>query len=175
MAAERVLAAEHTKFTILTSAPADPAAPTAAELNAGIDASCKVFADDFRWTATDSDTVGERALCERTAAEGVGLANYDLGYTYWRYFDDTTGAPDPTEDAIHTASETAGTELYGYVRRTGKAYSEDWATDDEIALGGSFTVGSAPQFVADDGGFTKYRVQCLPGSMHDFISVAAGA
>jgi hypothetical protein len=173
MAAVRVLAAEHTKFTILTAAPADPAAPTAAELNAGIDVSCKVFADDFKWTASDSDTVGERALCERTASEGVGLANYDLGFTYWRYFDETTGAPDPTEDALHTAVKDAGTELYGYVRRTGKAYSDAWAAADEIALGGSFTVGSAPQFVADDGGFTKYRVQCLKGAMQDFIAVGA--
>lgn len=38
MAGIRVLADEHIKFTILTAKPANPAAPTAAELNAGIDA-----------------------------------------------------------------------------------------------------------------------------------------
>ena len=55
MAGIRVLADEHIKFTILTAKPANPAAPTAAELNAGIDASCLVLADNFQWSAADSD------------------------------------------------------------------------------------------------------------------------
>lgn len=79
MAGIRVLADEHIKFTILTAKPANPAAPTAAELNAGIDASCLVLADNFQWSAADSERVGERALCEATAAESPGIGNYNLG------------------------------------------------------------------------------------------------
>lgn len=172
MAAVRVLADEHIKFTILPDAPANPAAPTAAELNAGIDASCLVFADDFRWTATDSERVGERALCESTAAESPGLSNYDLGFTAWRYFDETTGAPDMTADELFQACKEKGTELHGYVRRTGKRHDAVWATGDEIQLGGRFTTDT-PQ--TDGTGFTKYRIPTLPQAMHDFIAVAAGA
>lgn len=172
MAAVRVLADEHIKFTILTAAPADPSAPTATELNAGIDASCLVFADDFRWTATDSERVGERALCESTAAEAPGISNYDLAFTAWRYFDDTTGAPDPTADSLFQAVKEKGTELYGYVRRTGKRHDAAWASGDEIQLGGRFTTDT-PQ--TDGTGFVKYRIPTLPQAMHDFIEVAAGA
>ena len=77
MAGIRVLADEHIKFTILTAKPANPAAPTAAELNAGLDASCLVLADNFQWSAADSERVGERALCEATAAESPGIGNYN--------------------------------------------------------------------------------------------------
>jgi hypothetical protein len=172
MPAVRVLADEHIKFTILTTAPEDEAAPTAAELNAGIDASCLVFADDFRWTPTDSERVGERALCESTAAEAPGLSNYDLAFTAWRYFDSVTGAPDMTADELFQAVKVKGTELWGYVRRTGKLHSAVWATGDEIQLGGRFTTDT-PQ--TDGTGFVKYRIPTLPQAMHDFIAVDAGA
>ena len=171
MAAQRVLADEHPMSTLLTARPATPAAPTAAELNAGIDASCLVYADDFAWSATDSEKVGERALCEATAAQAPGVSNYDLGFTAWRYFDETTGAPDPTADALFAACKVKGTELYGYVRRTGKKHSAAWATGDEIQLGGRFSTDT-PQVVA--GGFTKYRIPCDAQAMEDFIAVAAG-
>ena len=172
MAVQRVLADEHIKFTILTAAPANPTAPTAAELNAGIDASCLVFADDFTWTATDSEKVGERALCEATAAESPGISNYDLGFTAWRYFDSTTGAADVAADVLFEAVKVKGTELYGYVRRTGKRHDADWATGDEIQLGGRFSTDT-PQ--ALNSGFIKYRIPCDPQAMDDFFAVAAGA
>lgn len=168
MAAVRVLADEHIKFTVLTAEPADPAAPTATELNAGIDASCLVFADDFRWTAADSERVGERALCESTAAESPGISNYDLSFTAWRYFDSVTGAPDATADELFDAVKVKGTELWGYVRRTGKLYSAVWATGDEIQLGGRFTTDT-PQ--TEGTGFIKYRIPTLPQAMNDFIAV----
>lgn len=173
MAARRVLADEHTKFTLLTAAPAAVTGiPTAAELNAGIDASCHVFADDFVFTAADSETVGERALCEATAAESFGISNYNLGFTYWRHFDETTGQPDATADEIHEAVKEKGTELWGFVRRTGQEYSEDWAAGDEIATGGRFMVDT-PQYIP--GGLIKYRAPAKPQAMFDFKEVGAGA
>ena len=39
----RSLADGHIKFTILLTKPANPAQPTAAELAAGIDASCNIL------------------------------------------------------------------------------------------------------------------------------------
>lgn len=171
MAAVRVLADEHIKFTILTEAPAG-ALPTAAELNAGIDASCLVFADDFAWSAAESEKVGERALCEATAAQAPGISNYNLGFTAWRYFDDTTGAPDLTADELFQACKVKGTELWGYARRTGKRHDAAWATGDEIQLGGRFSTDT-PQAI--EGGYTKYRIPCDPQAMDDFVSVPAGS
>lgn len=167
MAARRVLADEHIKFTILTTAPAD-LYPTAAELNAGIDASCLVFADDFTWTAADSEAIGERALCEATAATSPGISNYTLGFTAWRYFDDTTGQPDPTADVLFQAVKVKGTELWGYTRRTGQPYSDAWADGDECQLGGRF-ITDTPQTV--DGGLIKYRIPTMPQAMDDFFEV----
>lgn len=171
MAAVRVLADEHVKFTVLTTKPANPDAPTAAELNAGIDASCLVLADDFTWTATDSERVGERALCESTAAESPGIGNYDVGFTAWRWFDSTTGAVDATADTLFAAVKEKGTQVWAYARRTGKTYSAAWAAGDEIYLGGQVTTDT-PQ-VPDGSGFIKYRIPLMPQAMHDFIAVAA--
>lgn len=167
----RVLADEHVKLSILTTKPADPAAPTAAELNAGIDASCLVLADDFTWTAADSERVGERALCEGSASESPGVGNYTIGLTAWRYYDEATGAIDPSADELFAALKEKGTTAWGYVRRSGKEHTEAWAAADEIPLGGEF-VTDTPQ-VPDGGGFIKYRIPLLPQRMHDFIAVAA--
>lgn len=169
MPAQRVLADEHTKFTILTAAPADPNAPTATELNAGIDASCLVFADDFRWTATDSEKVGERRLCEGTAAQSNGISNYDVGFSAWRWFDSATGAVDPTADELFEAVKVKNTTVWGYVRRSGKEYSAPWATGDEFALGGE-VLTDTPQ--SDGTGFIKYRIPLAAQSMEDFGTVA---
>lgn len=171
MAGIRVLADEHIKFTILTAKPANPAAPTAAELNAGIDASCLVLADNFQWTAADSERVGERALCEATAAESPGIGNYNIGFSYWRWFDSVTGAADATTDLLHPVVKEKGTALWGYARRTGKPHSAAWAALDEIQLGGEFTTDT-PQ-APDGSGFIKYTLPCMAQAMHDFITVAA--
>ena len=57
----KVLADGKTKFTVLTTKPANPAAPTAAELNAGIHLSDHVLTSDFTFGATDSDKFAEKA------------------------------------------------------------------------------------------------------------------
>ena len=58
----KVLADGKTKFTVLTTKPANPAAPTAAELNAGIQLADHVLTSDFSFGAVDSDKVAEKAL-----------------------------------------------------------------------------------------------------------------
>ena len=102
-----------------------------------------------------------------------GIGNYDIGFTAWRYFDDTTGAPDASADVLFEAVKVKGTELWGYTRRTGKTHDADWATGDEIQLGGRF-VTDTPQ-ATDNTGFIKYAVPCMPQAMTDFTPVAAGA
>lgn len=169
----RVLADERIKFSILTSAPADVTNPTETELNAGIDASCLIFADDFTWTATDSERVGERALCEGSASESPGIGNYDLGLTLWRWYDEETGEVDAEADVVFDALKAKGSTVYMYCRRSGKRHSEAWASGDEIQLGGSVTVDRLQ--VPDNTGFIKYRAPLMSGRMTDFSPVAAGA
>src|SRR5690348_9983709 len=116
----RSLADGKTKFTILTTAPVDPEAPTATELNAGIDASDRILASDFTFGATDSDKVAEKSLAAENNANALAAGNYQCGFTPFRYFDATTGAPDPAGDVVHEACKVKGTELWVYGRRTGK-------------------------------------------------------
>lgn len=164
----RVLADGKVKFTILTTAPADPAAPTAAELNGGIDLSCKVLSSDFEFGPTDSETIDEAALCDEGAASAYGRSNYTAAFTLWRYYLEEGGI-DPTEDTGFEAVKSKGATLWGYKRMSDKAATEDWADADEIVFGGEFT-NDNPQ--AQNGGWQKYRVPCAVQKGWPFITVA---
>src|SRR5690606_41634403 len=129
----RVLADGKIKFTILTSAPADPAAPTASELNEGIDLSCKVLSSDFNWTATDSDRIAEKALCDEGNANAIGPSNYSVGFTLWRYYL-AEGGIDASADAGFAAVKEKGTTLWGYARRTDTPATEAREDGDDIYL-----------------------------------------
>lgn len=168
----RVLAEGKTKFTILTTKPANPAAPTATELNAGIDLSCKVLTENFTWTPADSDKVNEKALCDEGNANAIGASNYSLGFTLWRYYLDA-GGEDAAADAGFAAVKEKGTTLWGYIRKSDKPATDTWAAGDEIPLGAEFATDT-PQ---DPGGagWLKYRVPCEAQRGWPFIEVAAGA
>ena len=154
----RSLADGRTKFTILTTEPSNPAAPSASELNAGIDASCNILASDFTWGATDSDKVAEKALCAVNNANSLGASNYSAGVTPFRYFDANTGESDTSGgDDVFQALKSKGTELWCYARKTGKLATEAWADGDEIYLG-AYVITDEPQTPSDLGGYVKYRV-----------------
>jgi hypothetical protein len=170
----RSLADGKTKFTLLTEKPADPAKPTALELNGGIQADGSILASDFTWGATDSDTVAEKSLRDKNNANSLGASNYQAGVTPFRYFDDETGAVDATEDTVFAALREKGTQLWGYARRTGKDAEEPWAADDEIFLGAE-VITDEPQPPSDLGGYTKFRVPMQVQKAYPFIAVAAGA
>jgi hypothetical protein len=168
----RVLADGKTKFTVLTQAPVDPEAPTAAELNAGLDLSCKVLTEGFAFTAADSDKVNEKALCDSGNANVLGASNYTLGFSLWRYYLDAGGI-DTAADSGFAAVKEKGTTLYGYLRRTDKDATDPWAAGDEIAIGAEFVTDSPQDPGA--GGFLKYRIPCEVQRGYPFIAVAAGA
>ena len=165
----RVLADGKVKFTILTTSPANPDAPTAAELNAGIDLSCKVLSEGFEFGPTDSETIDEAALCDEGSAEALGRSNYQSSFTLWRYFLEAGGF-DPTEDAGFEAVKYKGATLWAYSRKTDKKATEDWAAEDEIRFGAEIT-NDNPQDQA--GGWVKYRVPCKVQRGYPFIEVAA--
>ena len=169
----RSLADGKTKFTIHTAKPADPAAPTATELEAGIDVSCNILASDFTWGAADSDKVAEKALCDVGNANAIGASNFTAGITLWRYFD-AAGGFDTEEDAGFEALKRKGTTVWGYARKTDKASTEAWEAGDEIYLGAE-VVTDEPQPPSDTGGYIKWRVPMEPQRGYPFIEVVAGA
>lgn len=168
----RVLADGKTKFTILLTAPLDPKAPTATELNAGIDLSCDILSSDFTWTATDSEKVAEKALCDTSNSNALGAGNYSAGITLWRKFA-TAGGFDATAETGWAALSEKGAEVYGYARESDKDSTEAWEAADEIYLGGS-VVTDTPQRT-DGSGFIKRRIPMEPQRMFDNIKVAVGA
>lgn len=153
------LADGNRKFTILTVAPANPAQPTAAELNAGLDISCDVLASDFTFTATDSDKIAEKALCSTSNANSLGADNFQVGFSLWRYFNGATGKADVVEGIAYEAVKTKGTSIHGYLRETGQPQETAWADDDEITVGMEF-VTDHPQAPSDQGGWIKRRIPC---------------
>lgn len=159
----------HIKFTILTEEPADPTHPTAAELNAGIDASCSILNSDFQWSATDSDKNPEKPLCQENNSNALGASNYQGAITLFRLWDDTDlGKGDSTDD-VWAAVKIKGTELWCYARRTGKKATPAWVALDEIYLGGH-VITDTPQVV--QGGFIKERVVLEFQEAYDHIAAA---
>lgn len=167
------LADGHVKVAILTSEPANPEAPTVAELNAGISAACRILASDWNFSAADSDKVAEKALCDTNNVNALGASNFVAGMTIFRYFNASTGVADPTEDALWTAAKTKGTQLWIYVRETGKLETAAWAASDEIAIGGEVLVDE-PQMPQNAGGYIKRRIPLEPQS-NVYTDIAAAA
>ncbi|MCO1338089.1 hypothetical protein BJH93_04145 [Kocuria polaris] len=155
------------KISILTTEPADPAAPTDTELEAGIDASDVVAMSDLAWGATDSDTISERAVGDRGNMTNPGASNYGLGMTFFRSHDGSV--PDAADDA-YQAVKTKGTEVWVYVRETDEFADAPWAATNEIYLGGRVKTDT-PTRVGTDGNI-KMRVPMHPQKMYDDIVVA---
>ena len=168
----RVLADGKTKFTILVTKPVNPAAPTATELNAGIDLSCDILTSDFTWGATDSDKIAEKALCDSGNSNAIGASNFAAGFTLWRKFA-TAGGFDEATELGWAAVKSKGATLYGYARQMDKDSTAAWAAEDEIYLGAEF-ITDTPQRT-DGTGFIKYRIPAEVQRGYPFIEVAAGA
>lgn len=171
MAGIKSLADAHIRLAVLTTTPANPAVPTAAELAAGIDASCKIVKSDFNWTAAASDKVAEAALCDANNVNALGASNFTVAFTVFRYFNAGTGIADPTDDALWTAMKTKGTNLWVYPRETGKLYTAAWAAGDESWLGGQVLTDS-PLRPDSAGGYIKRRIEMEAQSMFQNIVVA---
>ena len=171
MAYARSLAEGHRKVAILTTAPANPNSPTVAELNAGIDATSRILASDWTFGATDSDKVQEKSLADVNNINSLGASNLQAGATIFRYYDTVTGAPDPTGDALWTATKTKGTTVYIYERESGKLATAAWATGDLTT--GMQVLTDEPQKPSDSGGYVKRRIPMEPQTYYgNSVSVA---
>lgn len=166
------LADGNIKFTVLTTKPAG-AVPTAAELNAGKDWSCNVLFSDFRWSATASDTIAERALCDKGNPNVPGADNFEAALTIFRYYDLSDKQFHATEDLPFQTVKLKGTEFWGYTRTSPKEHSEVWAADDEIGTG-LHVVTDNTQEPSDLGGWIKKVVPVLVQSGFVNAVIVAG-
>jgi hypothetical protein len=170
MAFARSLALGHRKVAVLTTAPANPLAPTTTELNAGIDGTTRIMADDWVFGATDSDKVQEKSLADVNNINALGASNYDAAMTIFRYFDTVTGQPDATGDALFTATKTKGTLLYIYERETGKLATAAWASTDPVF--GMQVLTDDPQKPGSGDGYVKRRIPMEPQTAYGLVAVA---
>ena len=158
------------KATLLTTAPANEAQPTPAELNAGIEISCHVLDSDKNWTNTDSSTFDEKPACAKGQVLAFGPSNFDLALTFLREYL-VGGGPDIAgEDAGYQAVKTKGSEVWIYARETDKDSLAAWAAGDELYLGGRVQ-SDTPARVNNEGNI-KRRIKFIPVRMFENVTIA---
>ena len=147
------LAIGHKKWSVMSIKPADMAAPTVAELTAGVDASCAVTRDS-KVSATASDTVDDPALCEVITEKVLTNANAEADVTVFRYFDGA-GAAEVTADALFQAMKVRGTRLWIAERNTSKMSADAWKAGDEVSV---FEVTTDSWQATDAAGYIKAKI-----------------
>lgn len=167
----KTLADGRIKLVALPTAPANPAAPTVAELAAGVDLSCRILKSDYRLSAVASDTVADTELCAEGNAVVYGASNYEGTVTPFRYLTDE-GKADSTNDIAWTTLKAKGTHLW-LVEREGPAYDEPFAVGDEIEV--YEVVTDNPQKPSERSGFIKRVVPLGVQRAWLNVAVVAGA
>lgn len=144
---------------------ANPAAPTAAELNAATakDISCLLTGDGWN-LGVDQATVADQRLCDTENYERPGRSTWTLETTYVR-----------TEDA--TEDVAFNTLVPGYsaffVERSGVPFGQPFAAGDEVTVvpfkaGKRRKVPAAPNEV-----FRRVQKQFIRGKVQDDVAVVA--
>lgn len=128
------LADGHTKLAVLATKPVNPEAPTLSELNAGIDASCRIAKSPYTLGPTTSETVNDPELCVDVNATVYGASNFEGQLAPFRYFDDETGQVDAEGDVVYQALKTKGTEVWLVERESGKKSTDAWAAGDDVSV-----------------------------------------
>lgn len=148
----KTLADSNVALVLLDSAPADPAAITAAEFDAGTPLQCRVM--DYRLSATGSDAVQQTELCNPTNASVPGRSNYEGNMTVFRYLT-AAGLADTANDVAWDAVKAKGTTLH-LVEREGPAHDGAGAVGEEVSYYEVIT--DDPQKPTDRTGFIRREV-----------------
>lgn len=97
---------------VLTTPPANPSAPTLAELNAGLFVQCHIYGD---FSGTPSQNVGEgpRKMCTRVVPQQLGNVTYQIADWQYSYVPQQMGTPGAAgNEAIEALAP--GTDVYVY-------------------------------------------------------------
>lgn len=158
--------------TKLTWVPGDggivnPAAPTTAELTAGVDLSC-VMVSTYEVRADGSDTTNERAVCETANVVAPTVQNYMGNLNMFREINDATGLAE-ADDPLNTFD--FGDVGY-FVRRLGKPYTTAYAASDVVEV--YKFMADTPQIQGGTGeGYLKATVPLLQQGVFDLRAVVA--
>lgn len=156
------MADKRERWVILTTAPENPNAVTAAEANAGLRAECDLLASGTTLSPTASDTINERSFCESSNAAVPTTGNAEGSLTVFRDLDPDTGLPVASGDAIFAALVPKGAEVH-ILRSKGPLHTEDFAAAHPYDL--YRVVTDNKQDPSERGGYVK---DVIPLFVQDF-------
>lgn len=171
--AAKTLADGKTKVALLSTAPADPEAPTVAELTAGIDASCNIAKTGYSLGPTTSETINDPELCVDVNSTVYGASNFEANFSVFRFYDHDTGLVDPVSDEVFEALKTKGAEIWIAERESHKKSEEAWEVGDEVSV--YRVLLDNPQKSSDRTGFIKNVIVPAVQEGHLNVTVGAGA
>lgn len=158
------------RLTALTEAPANPAAPTLEELQAGKELSSRILKSDYSLGASGSQTITEVELCKRGEGQAFGLSAYSGTITVFRYLDGA-GKAEVSEDYAWEIFKEKGSRAW-LVEREGPEASAEWAEGDEISV---YEVTSDdPQKPSDRfSGYIKRTIPLAVAAAYENVKVPA--
>lgn len=147
---------------------ANPAAPTVAEITAGVNISCAIVTG-YTLGATDSDTDDSKTICDEGNVATPTFDNYEGNLSFFR--SDLTNVTEVFDTAF-TLFKVPRIEGY-LISRLGKKSTEAFVTGDTVSV--YRFVSDSPQDVEGDGGAPiQFTVPFLQqGVMHLNVQVAA--
>lgn len=151
---ETVLSQGRTSIYILTTPPADPAAPTLTELNAGVVASCYFYGGTFPSTGEQNKGERPRKVCHKVVPEALGSVRFTIEtvqYSHDPQADDAAPA-----NAVRTAlAEDAEVWIYD---RMGKDAETAALAADDVLRGHNVDAGVQNWGQTGDGEFDEFSI-----------------
>ena len=152
----RTLVDQKTRITVLLTPVAKLQGLTVTQLEAGLDATCRLTKENTRFAPTGSETMEDSAVCEPAGAQNPGRSNFEATIGVYRFFDET-GKASSVGDELFQAAKIKGTPLTFVIRRTSKAWDAPWAAGDEYQAYSVTTDNWQPQEDTSQG-FIKATV-----------------
>lgn len=168
----RMLADAKQTLWLLDSMPADPDAPTVAEINAGQDISCVVGKAGFNLGSGTSNKGADTALCTEGETQVPVSKTYEVAMNIYRHFDADTGQIDPVEDFFFQAVKEFGSEVIVAFRDGGKEHTEPAAEGDEVSIYRLVAGGMGRS--TDTGGYSKRVADFSVTEAHEDKLVVTG-
>jgi hypothetical protein len=144
-------------------------APTAVELNAGLELTCLVTAADYNLGITGNETITDPALCDDIDTSVPGRATVEAGMNFFRFKDDA-------DDIAWSTFDGKGLEGF-LVQRIGQITGEQRQEEVDFAVGDQVQVYAAtthdPQIMSPaTAGYEKFRQVFSPGRVDERAAVA---
>lgn len=168
MASKKMLSPKTTIWWVPLAGLANYLAPTAAEINAGVNISCAIVTG-YTLNATDSDVDNTKSICDNSNTSNPTFDNYDANLTFFRsIIADSTGV----YVAAFNLFKTEGAAGY-LIRRIGKDNAAVAAIGDTVSVFG--VESDVPTDTESDaGGPIQLGVPFLPqGKMKINYTIAA--